>query len=62
MGRGSGVVDDSSGESSSSSLPSWKVGRVERRRVGKAVRGVNAPVGDVLAIEGGGRMFEKERL
>jgi hypothetical protein len=53
---------DSSCESSSSWLPSWKVGRVGRRRVGKAPREAKAPVVDVLASEGGGTMFEKDRL
>jgi hypothetical protein len=60
VGRGSG--GDSSGESSSSSRPSWKVGRGVRRRVGKAPREAKAPVGDVLASEGGGTMLEKDRL
>lgn len=53
---------DSSCDSSSSSLPRWKVGRVGRRRVGKAPREAKAPVVDVLASDGGGTMFEKERL
>jgi len=52
---------DSSCESSSS-IPSWKVGREVRRRVGKAPREAKAPVVDVLASDGGGTMFEKERL
>jgi hypothetical protein len=58
VGRGSSR--DSSGESSSS--PSWKVGRFVRRRVGKAPREAKAPVVDVLASDGGGTIFEKDRL